>query len=88
MNNEQPANKEINQEIKETKQCRVELDAALQNVKKLLKSRETSLAITNIQQGIMWLGMHLKEVGNPNPYPESYNPQSTVVSPTADNLKL
>lgn len=86
--NEQPDNKEINQEIKETKQCRVELDTALQNVKKLLKSRETSLSITKIQESIMWLGMHLKEIGNPNPYPESYNPKSTKVEPTADNLKL
>ena len=74
--------------IKQVKQCRVELDKALQNVKMLPPSREVSLSVTNIQQGIMWLGMALKEIGAPNPYPESYNPSSTVVEPTADNLKL
>lgn len=57
-------------------------------------SRERSLAITKIQEGIMWLGMDLKaqneENGGqcPSPYPESYNPDSQKVEPTADNLKL
>lgn len=74
--------------IMQTKQCRVELDNALQNVKKLQPSREVSLSITNLQQSIMWLGMHLKEIGTTNPYPESYNPSSTKVEPVADNLKL
>lgn len=36
----------------------------------------------------MWLGMMLKEMGTPNPYPESYNPENAVVEPTADGLKL
>lgn len=79
---------ELDEKIKLVKQSRVELDAALQNVKKLSTSREVSLAITNIQQGIMWLGMELKELGARNPYPESYNPDSAKVSPTGDGLKL
>jgi len=52
-------------------------------------SRERSLAITKIQEAIMWLGMDLKAIGeSPNPYPESYNPESPVIEPTADGLKL
>lgn len=75
-------------EIKRIKECRVELDKALQNVRNLDDCKETSTAITKIQEAIMWLGMDLKRVGNPNPYPESYNPNSSKVEPTADGLKL
>lgn len=75
-------------EVKKIKECRVELDKALQNVRNLDSCRESSIAITKIQEAIMWLGMDLKRIGNLNPYPESYNPESTVVEPTADGLKL
>ena len=75
-------------ETKKIKECRVELDNALQNVRNLNSCRESSIAITKIQEAIMWLGMDLKRMGNPNPYPESYNPESSVVEPTADGLKL
>jgi hypothetical protein len=52
-------------------------------------SSERSLAITKIQEAIMWLGMDLKDIGeSPNPYPQSYNPESPVIEPTADGLKL
>jgi hypothetical protein len=76
------------EEVKLTKECRKSIDDSLQLVKSLPKSRETSLSITNVQQGIMWLGMHLKELGTANPYPESYNSCSTKIEPTADGLKL
>jgi hypothetical protein len=75
-------------EIKEDKSLRVTLDDALQTLKSLPGSRERSLSITKLQEAIMWLGMDLKRLGNPNPYPHSYDPDSPVVSPTADNLKL
>lgn len=77
--------------ISDTKQTRKELDDALQNLKKRCEgrsSRERSLAITKIQEAIMWLGMDLKELGTPNPYPSSYDPSSPTVEPTADGLKL
>ena len=75
--------------IKATKACRVELDAALQNVKALSPSTpEATLATRRIQEGIMWLGMHLKTLGAAYPYPNSYNPSNATVDPTADNLKL
>lgn len=51
-------------------------------------SRERSLAIVKIQEAIMWLGMDLKDLGTANPYPESYNPKSQVIEPTADGLAL
>lgn len=91
-----------NPAIAQTKQLRKELDAALSNLKRatgeypcnageevpIRKSRERSLAVTKIQEAIMWLGMDLKDMGTPNPYPQSYNPESPVIEPTADGLKL
>lgn len=75
--------------IIETKQFRVELDALLQRMKSSpRKSRERALAVTKLQECIMWLGMDLKDLGRENPYPNSYNPANTVVDPTADGLKL
>jgi hypothetical protein len=75
--------------ITETKQLRKDLDDKLQHLKDSpRKSRERSLAITKIQEAIMWLGMDLKDIGAPNPYPHSYDPTSPVIEPTADGLKL
>lgn len=90
--------------IGETKQFRKDLDGVLQRLKTsshptnphqyARSSRERSIAITKIQEAIMWLGMDLKAINeeNPgaceNPYPQSYNPESPVIEPTADGLKL
>lgn len=92
-----------------TKCHRKDLDDVLQRLKcdserdykglrapdhKVRSSRERSLAITKIQEAIMWLGMDLKaqsEEGTPgceNPYPKSYDPASPVIEKTADGLKL
>ena len=75
-------------EIKNTKQLRKDIDEVIQRVKTLDRSRETSLTITKLQEAVMWLGMNLKRLGGTNPYPESKNPESTKVEPTADGLKL
>ena len=95
-------------EVAQTKQFRKDLDEVLQRLKResdpeancvldsasLRASRERSLAITKIQEAIMWLGMDLKaqrEEGQgecETPYPESYNPDSPAIEPTADGLKL
>ena len=84
-------------DVSATKQLRKELDETLQNLRKESEnrsSRERSLAITKIQEAIMWLGMDLKAINeetpgsSPNPYPQSYNPESPVIEPTADGLKL
>lgn len=74
--------------IIEVKKGRVTGDAYIQFLKTLPPSREVSLAITNAQQSVMWLGMALKELGTANPYPNSYNPNNATVEPTADGLKL
>lgn len=67
---------------------RVGLDKQLQNLKFLPPSRERALAITKLQEGIMWLGMDLKRLAAPNPYPNSYNPANDKVEPTADGMKM
>lgn len=91
------------QVIAQTKQLRKELDEVIQHLRRdsdkaftglrtpdhpLRSSRERSIALTKIQEAVMWLGMDLKDIGTPNPYPESYNPASAVIAPTADDLKL
>lgn len=58
-------------EIVSTKAIRAHLDDTIDEVKNLSKSRETSLAITKLEEASMWLGKHLHNLGNPNPYPES-----------------
>ena len=78
----------IAKEVVANKQMRKNLDASLQELKSLTPSRERALAITKIQEAIMWLGMDLKRFHEPNPYPESFNPNNTIVEPTADGLKL
>lgn len=79
---------ELEIETKFDKQLRKNLDASLQKLQEADKSRERSIAITKLQEAIMWLGMDLKRLGTPNPYPESKNPESPVVHPTADGLKM
>ena len=88
-------------EVQDTKQFRKDLDTVLQTIKRRSErdpacdvehgfraSRERDIAITKIQEAIMWLGMDLKSLNEPNPYPESYNPESPDIEPTADGLKL
>lgn len=89
--------------VAESKYIRKRLDAVLQELKTFSQagpgtlrngSRERSLAITKIQEGIMWMGLDLKSINEalpgsaPNPYPHSYDPKSPVVEKTADGLKL
>lgn len=76
-------------EIQDIKQLRKDGDDLIQRVKALPKSRETSLVITKLQEGVMWLGMELKARNEENPYPESKDPSTgDKISPTADGLKL
>tara|TARA_R110000868_G_scaffold69072_1_gene203773 strand:- start:49 stop:324 length:276 start_codon:yes stop_codon:yes gene_type:complete len=88
--------------VEQTKQYRKDLDAVLQRIKEgsekssvtkdtvqvIRHSRERSLAITKVQEAIMWLGMDLKEQGTDNPYPNSYKPENQIIDKTADGLKL
>ncbi len=74
--------------ITEIKKARVQGDEYIQTIKKLPKTRESALSLTKAQESVMWLGMALKELGTPSPYPESYNPTNSTVEPTADGLKF
>lgn len=75
-------------EVKANKTLRVNLDAELQRLKSLPRSRERSLAITKTQEAIMWLEMDLKRLNQPNPYPDSYKPENAKIAPTADGMKM
>ena len=93
---EAPIN-EIVDAIKETKALRRDIDEIIQRIKSPESgrgSRSRSIAITKLQEAVMWLGMDLKEINeahpgaSPNPYPESRNPENTAIEPTADGLRL
>ena len=75
-------------EVVADKTLRRDLDAQLQTLKSLSPSRERSLARTKLEEAIMWLGMDLKRLAEPDPYPNSRNPSNTIVDKTADGLKL
>lgn len=76
------------EEVIENKKLRKETDDIIQRVKNLPNSRERSLTITKLQEGVMWLGMDLKRLGEANPYPNSKDATNTKIEPTADGLKL
>lgn len=77
------------QEVIENKRLRKEIDEKIQQVKNLPPRRERSLAVTKLQEAVMWLGMDLKRLGEKNPYPSSKDPETgTQIEPTADGLKL
>ena len=80
---------ERTEEIVANKQLRKDLDEKIQEVKNLPASRERSLAITKLQEAVMWLGMDLKCLNEENPYPNSKDPSTgDKIDPTADGLKL
>lgn len=79
--------------IKATKRLRVQIDQAIQALKREQSqsdgaSAERQIALRKLQEAVMWMGMDLKERGAANPYPNSYNPSNAVVDATADGLKL
>lgn len=80
---------EHDDEVYADKQLRKAIDQLIQQVKMLPASRERSLAITKLQEGVMWLGMDLKRLNEPNPYPSSKDPSTgSKIEPTADGLKM
>lgn len=88
-------NMKIREEILKDKELRGKIDALIQEVKNCPASRERSLAITKLQEGVMWLGMDLKRIHDQfpeeckDPYVGSKDPSTgTHIAPTADGLKL
>lgn len=81
------------QEIIADKELRKDIDAQIQKLSSLPKSRERALVITKLEEGVMWLGMDLKRINEAtgvgsNPYPNSKDPSNTKIEPTADGLKF
>lgn len=80
---------ERTEEIVAIKQLRKDLDGKIQEVKQLPSCRETSLAVTKLQEAVMWLGMDLKRLNEEDPYPHSKDPGTgDVIDPTAQGLKM
>lgn len=80
---------DLNKEIPAIKGLRKKIDLVIQEVKSLDSCRETSIAITKLQEAVMWLGMDLKRLNQPEPYPSSKDPSTgTKIEPTADGLKF
>lgn len=80
---------DFDNEVFFNKKLRQEIDNSIQQIKSLPASRERSIAITKLQEGVMWLGMDLKRLGELNPYPSSKDPSTgSIIEPTADDLKL
>ncbi len=80
---------ERTEEIVAIKQLRKDLDGKIQEVKQLPSCRETSLAVTRLQEAVMWLGMDLKRLNEEDPYPHSKDPGTgDVIDPTAQGLKM
>lgn len=85
---------ELEFEIKEVKAHRKGIDDQIQMIKSYPSTRERALAITKLQEAVMWLGMDLKRINEtnpeacPNPYPNSKDASNTKIEPTADGLKL
>jgi hypothetical protein len=76
------------EEIVADKQLRKDLDEKIQEVKNLPSSHERSLAITKLQEAVMWLGMDLKRLNEADPYPNGNDVNTDKIDPTADGLKL
>lgn len=102
-NNNAPTPDQQEAFVFQTKQWRKDIDEVLQRIRQgsdkgftgvrspdhpVRSSRERSLAETKLQEAMMWLGMDLKAQNTPDPYPESRNPNSTVIEPTADGLRM
>jgi len=75
------------QEIKQLKQDAIDSEDQQFNDRSETIAQVT-LAQRDAESAIMRLGMALKYCAEPNPYPESKNPESQVVEKTADNLKM
>ena len=83
----------IEDQIKQVKTLRRDIDKTIQSLKSLTPYRPRSISITKLQEAVMWLGMDLKRIHEElgigsNPYPSSKDPSTTKIEPTADGLKL
>ncbi len=73
-------------EVIVSKQIRIDVDDIIRRVDNMNPSRETNIVKTKLQEAVMWMGMNLKRLGTPNPYPNSRNTNNEKVDKTADGL--
>lgn len=73
-------------EIIATKQIRIDIDDIIRRIKDMPVSAESHMSLIKLQEAIMWMGMNLKRLGTPNPYPNSRNTNNEKVDKTADGL--
>lgn len=73
-------------EIIKSKQIRIDIDDIIRRVKDMPVSAESHMSLIKLQEAIMWMGMNLKRLGTPNPYPNSRNTNNEKVDKTADGL--
>ena len=78
--------KHLNNEIIMSKQIRIDIDDIIRRVDNMPISDEKNIALIKLKEAIMWMGMNLKRLGNPNPYPNSRNTNNEKVDKTADGL--
>ena len=78
--------KHLNNEIIMSKQVRIDVDDIIRRIDNMPISDEKNIALIKLKEAIMWMGMNLKRLGNPNPYPNSRNTNNEKVDKTADNL--
>lgn len=89
-----PTIAELEKILEDTGQSSLDILPNGQLATSIRMSRERSLALTKLQEAVMWLGMDLKAINDEapgtveNPYPNSKDPSNTVIDPTADGLKL
>lgn len=73
-------------EIIISKQIRIDVDDIIRRVKNMPVSAESHMSLVKLQEAVMWMGMNLKRLGTPNPYPNSRNTNNEKIDKTADGL--
>ena len=77
----------LENEVPAIKELRKDIDSIIGRVRNLEPCKETNIVITKLQEAVMWLGMDLKRLNEPNPYPNSKDPSTgTKIDKTADGL--
>jgi len=82
---------DYSKQIVAIKELRRDIDPLIARITDLglfVGGAEAYTATQKLKEGVMWLGLALKELGAANPYPNSRNPGNAIVDPTADGLKF
>lgn len=83
----------LHSRILSVKQLRLEITGLARHTKSMLGSRELSLAITKMEEAVMWLGKELQRIGETHPdllkdpYPTSKDPSVPTIDPTAPEIR-